>query len=39
MEKMSLLSSNTIRNHLANNSPSKYAHAFPKGKRFSSPNP
>jgi hypothetical protein len=39
MDKMSLLSPENIRNHLANNSPSKVAHAFSKGKRFKSPNP
>lgn len=36
---MSLLSLDSIRNHLANHSPSKMVHAFSKSKRFSSPNP
>ncbi len=36
---MSIISPDNIRNHLANNSPSKVAHAFSKGKRFKSPNP
>lgn len=39
MEKISLLSPEAVRNHLANSSPSKFAHAFPKQKRFSEPNP
>lgn len=36
---MSIISPDNIRNHLANKSPSKVAHAFSKTKRFKSPNP
>lgn len=36
---MSIISPDNIRNHLANNSPSKVAHTFSKTKRFNSPNP
>ncbi len=39
MQNISVISSDTIRNHLANHSPSKIAHQFSKTKRFADPNP
>jgi len=39
MKKISLVDNEKIRKHLANNSPAKITHAFPKSRRFSNPNP
>lgn len=39
MKKFSLIDNDKIRKHLANTSPAKITHAFPKSKRFSNPNP
>jgi hypothetical protein len=39
MKKFSLIDNDKIRKHLANTSPAKVTHAFPKSRRFSNPNP
>ena len=39
MKKFSLLSNDAVRNHLANKSPAKVTHAFPRSKRFGKDNP
>ena len=39
MKKFSLITNDAVRSHLANNSPAKVTHAFPKAKRFGNKNP
>lgn len=39
MKKISLVDTQTIRNHQTNNSTSKTAHQFAQSKRFPEPNP
>ncbi len=39
MKKFSLATNEQIRKHLANSSPAKITHAFPKSRRFGNPNP
>lgn len=39
MQKISLISPEKIRNHLANSSPSRFVHSFSRSKRFASANP
>ena len=39
MTHISTVNPEIIRKHLANNSPAKITHAFPKSKRFPEPNP
>lgn len=38
-KKISLVSNEDIRKHLANNSPAKITHSFSKSRRFLEPNP
>lgn len=39
MKKFSLITNDAVRNHLANKSPAKVTHAFPRSKRFGNANP
>ena len=39
MKKISLVSNENIRKHLANTSPAKITHSFSKSRRFLDPNP